>query len=251
MRRMALHFTLLAGCGWLAGAAPQVLGEVDKQPPPVREQLAKHGILSDRQSLLGALKSRDAEVRTLAAIRLGEYDLDAMRGDSIPALAEALRTETDPAVASLIAAVLGGLGDLRGDRVLEKMCHDSAIGPRTKLQVARFLVGLKSENCVGDVLDLAFKGDDSVTAGVFDFLPRFQPFERISSEDQVRIIEIIRRGLSDPSPHMRLVASDVRGRMKDESAAADLQRAIDAESDAHVRDSMRRALIALQKRTPQ
>jgi HEAT repeat protein len=250
MHLRALRIILL-GCSWLASAAPQVVAEMDKQPPPVREQLAQHGIGSDKQSLIGALKNRDAEVRSLAAVRLGEPDLDAMRRESIPALAEALRTETEPMVASAMAAVLGGLGDFRGVRTLERMCHDPSVGPRAKLQVARLVLDLNSENCLDDILDLAFKGDDSDTVGVFYLLSQFQRFQHISSEDQDRIVQIIRKGLSDASPRTRLYAADVRGRMIDGSAAADLQRAIDAESDAHVRDSMRRALISLQKLTPQ
>jgi len=129
------------------------------------------------------------------------------------------------------------------------MCHDSTIAPRVKVQVARFLVDLKSENCLDDVLDLAFSVDDSVTVGVLNLLPQFQRFQHIPSEDQNRIVEIIRRGLSAPSSYMRSVAADERARMIDGSAATDLQRAIDTESDALARDSMRRALSSLQKRT--
>jgi hypothetical protein len=162
-----------------------------------------------------------------------------------------MRTETEPMVASFMAVILGGLGDFRGVRTLERMCHDSTIAPRVKVQVARFLVDLKSENCLDDVLDLAFSADDSVTVGVLNLLPQFQRFQHISSEDQNRIVEIIRRGLSAPSPFMRRLAADERGRMIDGSAATDLQRAIDTESDALARNSMRRALISLQKRTPQ
>lgn len=109
MRRIASRLTLLVGF-WLASAAAQIVVEINKQPPPVGEQLAQHGIGSDKQSLIAALKNRDAEVRLLAALRLGEPDLDAVRGDSIPALGEALRTETDPMAASTMAAVLGGSG---------------------------------------------------------------------------------------------------------------------------------------------
>jgi len=60
------------------------------------------------QSLIGALTNGDAEVRRLAALRLGDYDLAAIHGDSIPALAEALRNETEPKAAATMAAVLGG-----------------------------------------------------------------------------------------------------------------------------------------------
>lgn len=112
------------------------------------------------------------------------------------------------------------------------------------------MLDLNSESCLGDVLDLAFKGDDSATMEVFYLLPQFQRFKHISHEDQDRIVEIIRMGLSAPGLSMRLHAADVRGKMSDESAAADLQRAIDTESDAHVRDSMRRSLSILQKQTP-
>lgn len=254
MRRLALRITVLA-CSWLVMAAPQTGDFHNKQPLPARDQLAQHGIGSDKQSLIAALKNRDAEVRLFAAMRLGEYDLDAARGDSIPALAEALRTETDPAVAAFMAAVLGDLGDFRGSRALERMCHDSQLSPRVKVDVARYLLDLNSENCLGDVLDLAFKGDvsngdNSVTLGVLYLLPRFQRLPHISSEDQNRIVEIIRKGLSNPSPHVRLSAADVRGRMSDKFAAADLQRVIDVESDADVRDSMRRSLSVSQKPTP-
>jgi hypothetical protein len=231
-------------------AAPQIVAEHNSQPPPAREQLARRGIGSDKQSLIGALKNRDAEVRTFAAMRLGEYDLDAIRGDSIPALAEALRTETEPAVAAFMAAVLGDLGDITGVHALERMCHDSQLGSRVKLEVARHLWDLGSENCLDDVLDLAFKGDNSATLGVLDFLPKFQRFQRISSEDQERIVEIIRRALSDASPHMRFVAADVRGKMKDASAASDLQGAIGTELDEQVQDAMRRAPSSLQKQAP-
>jgi len=248
MLRMALRITLLA-CPWLVGAAPQDGVVSDGQPPSVREQLARHGIRSGGQSLIGALTNGDAEVRRLAALRLGDYDLAAIHGDSIPALAEALRNETEPKAAATMAAVLGGLGDSRGVPALERMCHDSRLSPGVKLQVARHLLNLHSENCFDDVLDLAFNGDDSITLGVFSLLPRFQRFQYISSKDQDRIVEIIRRGLLGPSPHMRLSAADARGRMNDGSAATDLQRAIDMEFDGLVRDGMRRALGSLQKGT--
>jgi HEAT repeat protein len=214
-----------------------------------REALAQHGIGSDKQSLLDALKNRDAEVRSLAAMTLGERDFDAVRADSIPALAEALRNETDPAAAAAMAVVLGGLGDFRGDRALEKMCHDSTIGSRAKLQAARYSLGLNSGNCLDGVLDHAFKGDDLATEEALGLLPQFQRLQHISSEDQDRIVAMVRRGLTDPSPQMRRSAAYARGSMSDESAAADLQRAINVESDAHVRDSMRTALISLQKQT--
>jgi len=236
-------------CPLLVIAAPQDGVKNNVQPPSVQEQLARHGIKSDRQSLIEALRSGDAEVRGLAALMLDGYEFAAIRGDSIPALAEALRTETDPTAASIMARALGGLGDSRGVPALERMCHDSQLGPSVKVQVARFLLDLHSENCLDDVLDLAFNGDDSVTLGVLYLLPQFQRFQHISSKDQDRIVEVIRRGLLASSPHMRLSAAYVRSRMNDGSAATDLQRAIDMELDGTVRDSMRTTLSILQKRT--
>jgi HEAT repeat protein len=241
----------LVVCSYAANAAAQdAAANYGEGPPPTaRELLAKHGIGADPQSAIGALRNSDAEVRGLAALRLGDYDLGRARGDSIPALAEALRNETVPASAAIMAAILGGLGDARGVPALEKLCHDPTISSSVKLQVARHLGVLHSEACVGEVLDLAFRENDGVTSVVFSFLPRFQGYQNVSSRDRDRIVAIVRGGLSSRSPFMRLTAAGARGEMKDEAAAADLQRAIETEQDAQVRQGMQRALASLEKRT--
>ncbi len=255
MLRIPLQTVLLAW-SWVVMAGPQNIGadiKVDVQPPSVQEQLAQHGIGKDKQSLLGALRNSDPEVRILAALRLGAYDVAAMRSDALPALVEALQAESAPLPAAAMATTLGMLGDPRGVAVLERMCFDPGIGPRIKLQVARDLLVLKSEKCVDPILALVFRQDDkneewATLDGVIGLLPELQRFHYLTANQNERIVEIARRGLAASNSGTRIFAAWVRGRMIDASAAADLLNAIALERDPGVRDGMTTALDALQQR---
>ena len=84
------------------------------------ELLRERNVELTEPALLRALKSSDADVRFLSALKLAE---DKVVG-AVPAIKAALAAETVPRDRANIALALGLLGDPSGHDELKKMCAD-------------------------------------------------------------------------------------------------------------------------------
>jgi HEAT repeat protein len=199
--------------------------------PTVKERLVSLGINIEKKSLIEALRNVNPEVRWLAAAQLAEE----RAGDAVPEIAEALQKELIDVSAVNMALALGHLGDNRGLFALETMCRGSGTDD-LRLRASAYSLEFHSNSCLVPILDLANSGETGSKARALRVLPAFRD---ISIPDNARILQIIQAALSDPEPYVRMAAGEARSILGDrQSAAADLRKAIDNESDESVRAAL-------------
>lgn len=212
--------------------------------PTLAERLQQHDIALTSSALVAALRSPDAEVRELAALKLAE---DRAK-QTIPSIEKALRSEEQPRAKVNLAFSLAQLGDHEGVTTLADTCHNAALKPDPRLLATRYMLDLNSDTCVTAVLDV-LQGQDEDDAGYsMEALSLTPSFKHVSKEGSNRILASIVRNLQDPTPAVRLSAGDALASVGDSDAIPLLQNAIASEADQANRTFLEVALKKLQQK---
>ncbi len=207
--------------------------------------LRKHNIELTEAALHSALKSSDADVRYLAAMKLAEDKAT----DAIPAIEEALTAERAPRNRVNIALALGLLGVRAGYIELKKVCGDRTFVSEFRLYAVRYMLDLNSPDAA-ECLPAAEEIEESRDADLGDrisalsLLPRFQ---NLAGEESQRIFDLVLKSLGSPEPVVQIAASDALSTIGGADAVAHLKAAVANEKDENVRAVFERALARLQK----
>jgi HEAT repeat protein len=225
--------------GFLLLGAFRINGQ---QPETVEDALARHHIAITEVSLISALKSPESEVRNLAAQKLA-IDRDK---DAIPAIQNALNMEEDAGNQVSIAYALVQLGDEKAITAIRSICDNGNLNGSTRLLAAQTLLVLKEGYCLNDVLDLALPSSDPhARAEALSVLLSYRAFPGFNPQ---RVVLLAVDALQDPTPSVRLAASDVLATLGGASEIPSLQEAINKEDLEAVRSTMETDLLRLRNR---
>jgi HEAT repeat protein len=214
------------------------------------ELLQEHNVELTEPALLRALKSSDADVRYLSAMKLAE---DKVVG-AVPAIKAALAAESVPRDRANIALALGLLGDPSGHYELKRMCADENFPSAFRLDAVRYMFDLgaeKDEGCLHAALEIAKlvdSGNQSVGDRViaFELLARFR---NLTSEESQSVFDLLLHGLNDPDPYVRMQASSAFATLGDRNAIPYLEAAIAQEEDENIRTVLTINLNRLREKT--
>jgi HEAT repeat protein len=195
--------------------------------PTFSELLSERNVELTESALLAALKSSDADVRYLSAMKLAE---DKVVG-AVPTMKAALAAESVLRDRVNIAAALGLLGDPSGGDELKRMCADESFPSEVRLDAVRYLFDLGVEGDGGclhaakDIAKLVDSGNRSVGDRVtaFELLARFR---NLTSEESQSVFDLLLHGLNDPDAYVRMQASSAFATLGDHNAIPYLQAAI-------------------------
>jgi HEAT repeat protein len=248
---LAGFFSSVVGLSAFAQQTPPKV-EVGGRLHTVGELLRERNVELTEPALLQALKSSDADVRYLSAMKLAE---DKVVG-AVPAIEVGLAAETVPRDRANIALALGLLGDPSGHEELKRMCADENFSSESRLDAVRYtfdLGGGKDEDCLHATKDIAKLVDagyrsvgNRVTA--FELLARFR---NLPSEESQSVFDLLLHGLNDPNPYVRMQASSAFARLGDQNAIPYLKAAISQEDDENIRITLTTYLKKLQQKTTQ
>jgi len=167
--------------------------EVGGRPRTFGELLRERNVELTEPALLRALKSSDADVRFLSAMKLAE---DKVVG-TVPGIKAALAAETVPRDRVNLAFALGLLGEPSGHDELKKICAEENFASEFRLYAVRYMFDLgaeKDEGCLHAALDIAKFVDpgnrsvgDRIT--VFELLARFR---KLTSEESQSVFDLLK-----------------------------------------------------------
>jgi len=222
---MGLALTIPVECQ----TAPAVSGG---PPPTVAELLTRYRISLSEDALISALSHSNAEIRYLAAEQLAAQGSK----NSIPAIARALKAERVPVAQVNIALSLTQLGDLRGVQTLRDDCDAASIPVYLRLRAASYLLDVHDETCV-QVVVAALHSDTDYGNRIqaLSLIPRFS---KLSATESYSLRTLMLNTLKDPSPAVRLAASDTVRSLGNPDTIPYLETAISAEQNAAVRAQM-------------
>lgn len=213
----------------------------EDQPPTVAEKLKEHHIGLSEEELVSALRNPDGEIRSLAAVQLAGIKAYG----AVPNIIDALGRETLPVTRINLAVALVWLGSDKGRDVLRASCNSPAEPSALRTQAALYLLDLGDGSCLNALVNILESDSEStVKIQTLSLMPRFKD---VSEADSTKVRALCVRHLHDPTPAVRLAASNVLVAFKDKSAIPDLQRAITSERDEVVREQMKAALHQLEK----
>jgi len=207
--------------------------------PTLEEQLQQHGIALTKASLLSALHNPDVLVRYDAALKLAQ---DGQK-DAVPAITEALVSEKQEQAIVNFAFALAQLGDQKGREALRDACSNRDVSNPVRMDAARLLLTLQDESCLSSVLDVL---DSPNVAGRSQAMYLLPEFRTLSKADSDRSLNLLVKALNDPSASIRIIASDVLGKLGKTAAIPYLEAAVAAEQDDDVRSQMQTDLRSLQ-----
>ena len=218
----------------------------------IGELLRQHNVELTEPALLQALKSPDADVRYLSAMKLAEDKVI----NAVPAIKEALAAETVPRDRVNLALTLGLLGHPSGPDELKRMCADENFPPEFRLYAVRYMFDLgteKDEGCLHaaeDAAKMVDSGNRSVGYRVtaFELLVRFRT---LTSEESQSVFDLVLHGLNDPDPFVRMGASSAFATLGDRNAIPYLKAAIAQEEDENIRSVLKINLKKLQQKPKQ
>ena len=214
----------------------------DRHPNKNSEILMKHGYSITLEGMVAALKDSDGEVRDRAASELANQKMTA----AIPDIRAALGEERDPDIQVNLAYSLAQLGDKEGFTALKHSCDTAAASPR--LKAALYMLRFNDESCfsaVKSVLESRSEGDHEFVVNAMSLVPSFR---RVSSQDKRELIMLTARELNDPTPLVRVTASQILEKVGDAEVIPSLEKAILDEKDPVVRSSMQVELDKLKER---
>lgn len=212
------------------------------------ESLRAHKVELTEPALLRALKSPDADVRYLSAMKLAEDKVV----DAVPAIKEALAAETVPRHRANIALALGLLGDPSGRSELKKMCADENFPPEFRLYAVRYMFDLGSERDEGclqaakEIVKLtdSENGTSGYRVTALELLVRFR---KLTSEESQTVFESVLNALNDPEAIVRMEASSALAALGDRGAIPYLEAAIAREEDEVIRSLLKTNLQKLRQ----
>ena len=228
---LACLFSFVVALNAFAQQAPPKI-EVGGRLHAFGELLRERNIELTEPALLAALRSSDADVRYLSAMKLAE---DKVVG-AVPAIKAALTAESVPQDRANIAFALGLLGDPSGRDELKRICADEDFPPQFRLDAVRYTFDLRverDEGCLHAAEDIAKlvdsgNGGAGYRVGAFELLARFR---NLSSEESQSVFELLLHGLNDPNPYVRIGASSAFATLGDRNAIPHLEAAIAQEED--------------------
>jgi HEAT repeat protein len=222
-------------------SAPQLVIETKNEHlRTIDEGLRRHNIAIKQPELLRALKNPDAEVRYLAALKLGELRAT----DAVPKLLDALNAEKVEVTKVNIGLALAELGSDDGFTALEEGCKNSNWGAQARLQAAEYLDDLRPDRnlCLNSILDLAETAPAGYRIQALSMLPKLQG---ISPSDRQRAFDIVIKSLSASEPAVRIAASGAAVEIGNEAAIPALQKAIAEEPEKDIRSQIEHDLARL------
>jgi len=210
-------------------------------PPTAAQILAQHHVSLSRDGLVSALRSDDAEIRSLAAEQLAVQGAE----DSIPSVVEALEAEKIPKTRVDIAFALAQMGDERGIRALRQDCDNTTLPMYLRLSAASYLLYVRDQSCLRTVVEgLQPSYESGTRIQALSLIPRFKG---LSASESAGLRVLVLKSLRDQDPAVRLVASDTIRILGDLTAIPSLEAAISAEADVEIRTQMESDLRALQR----
>jgi HEAT repeat protein len=123
-----------------------------------------------------------------------------------------------------IAFALAQLGDEVGISTLEEACHNSKVNPGFRLRAALYLLDLNSNACLPDVLGLLQSKEEDDASYRMEALSLVPSFKDVSEDESQKLLAATLDNLTDPTPAVRLSASDALARLGYASAIPYLRR---------------------------
>jgi len=223
---------LFTTCGVATGSRHETFAEF----------LKRHNIELTEAGLVAALKNPDPEVRDNAAAELaGEKVLTA-----IPAMKEAFAAEKDPGMQVNIAYAIAQMGDKDGSVALKRLCDTAPASPR--LKAALYMLRLNDESCLDAVMSILRAEPGGDHAHVEAALSLVSSFHNLEPLDEQRLIALTVKLLADPSPSVRMTASQALEQVGDTDVVPSLKKAIADETDQVARSFMQAELQKLKAR---
>jgi HEAT repeat protein len=213
----------------------------------VEHLLTYYGVGLDKDGLQGALRDPRADIRSMAAFKLGNDRVT----EAIPWLAEALAAEKAIGTRTHMANALAQLGDKRGQDALESLCQSAGQSdPRAEAAVRIAATGFLARyhktvcnDAIIDTLHLLERPDTTRNANLMAVGLAAANYLESPTESQVAAIrEIAQRWISDQDMGVRQSASMALARYGDVVSYQKLKAALAIETDAWVRTRMGRDL---------
>lgn len=206
------------------------------------DELRSHNISTTEPELIKALRNSDAGVRSAAAGQLAENHAV----DALPQITQSLNVEKDPQVRVNMAAAISELGGQEGAAALEQVCTNATTDGSVALDAARHLAALKTDGeCLKSVLSLIKESkDQGIVLQALSVVPLYSSK---TSNTNGTMIEAVAGKLGDPTPAVRMAASQALVEIGDKSSINDLKSAISAEQVPDVRSILEQDLSKLQQ----
>src|SRR5262249_379501 len=217
-------------------------------PPTISELLRQHNVELNRQGLIRALKSPDADVRYLSAMKLAEDKV----ADAIPAIKEALAVETVPRDRANMALAVGLLGDSSGRGELRDICADGNFAGEFRLYAVRYLFDLDIGNdaaCLHATEEIVtiFDSENANFGNRVTALGLLVQFRNLTVDEARTVFDLVLHGLNDPEPVVRMEASSALSTLGNRDAVSYLKAAIAQEQDENLRSVFKANLNKLEQ----
>jgi len=206
-----------------------------------REFLTQRNIELTEPSLVAALRNPDSHVRCWSALVLAEDKAT----DAVPAISEALQSETVLEAKAGIALALAQLGGQRGFATLKSMCGDRNIPTYLRLYATMYMFDIDDEGCLDTVLEVLQSNADSGLRVLA--LSRISSFHKVSPDDSQRIVTATLKALAEETPAIRIAASKALSGFPPAISVPSLKNAIAIEQDETVKMQMRSSLQHLRE----
>jgi HEAT repeat protein len=221
--------------------------------PPVTfaDALRSKGVTDlSADSLRAALKSPQADIRSLAANQLAEDG----RSDAVRDIETALSVEQDLHVQVGLAGALWVLHDPKGVAHLKAMCSDARLPMEALLQVVRTLqnTNSSSESCVETFLGAMSREKEPGNVGMA--MSNLAWMHRTASPQERKLILTTIQGVlldGRQATSVRIMAGHALAQMNAPESVELLRRALSQEENSAVRESIQRDLKGLEKEQQQ
>jgi len=191
---------------------------------------------------LRALQNSDAEIRWLAAEKLGN---DGNKS-AIPEIEMALLHEKNTRAKINIATALVELNSSKGLEGLTAVCQDVQVPIYMRLDAVRHLQDFHAQGCPGAIIDGLRLGANSDPAIRLQSLSLISQLPTTEGSYLQEAKPLVSRELTDESPAVRAEASRSLAQIGDSSSLAALRKAYSLEEDKDVRRIMQDCIGTLE-----